>query len=306
MDLNMKIIDFIKSLLPRMNKSSILEDMRITNTELDTIVIPSYSAGTAHFKSNKIKSPVIKDLANVFYRNATLIGGKKSSLVEDIYRQLPNLKENSEYIQSQIELLLEKDILSQGLTAKKAILIRAAESISFISKYSLDLLNYIYVNEAIELNTEVEEAFKLSPVAIKHIKDKIADFALLLTEYSAPNDKLANAITSIPEVIVNSKTASAVSGVYKDTDLDPFSGYANNFTYNPIYHLRMCIAESQAARYKANKEKKKVLELRLLHLKMLNEDKQDPKIEQEIEYNQSRVDKIERQMKEIEESMELT
>jgi hypothetical protein len=67
----------------------------------------------------------------------------------------------------------------------------------------------------------------------------------------------------------------------------------------------MVVAEWQSNRYKANKDKKKTLELRLLHLKLQNEGKDDPKIEKEINYIQGRVDKIERYLKDVEESLEV-
>jgi hypothetical protein len=62
----------------------------------------------------------------------------------------------------------------------------------------------------------------------------------------------------------------------------------------------MAIANYQIERYNSNKEKKKVLELRLLHLRLLNDGKNDPKIEKEINYIQRRVDSLDRKIKDSE------
>jgi len=302
----MKIFDFVKALLPRIEKSKILEDLRVTIAELDNIAIVNYKHATEHFKINKISSEANKGLSNVFYRNLDSQGGpKQSSFIADINRRLPFIKDNTDYILEQIEAIMERDVINEGLTAKKAILIRAAESLSFISRYSIDLLNYVYVHEAKDLGVEVEEALDLSPAAIKYIESNISKFANLLSNYGIPNPDLTKIIIAIPDVVVSTKTRNSVSGLYKEKDLDPFSSnYVAGFTGSPIYHIRLVVAEWQANRYKANQDKKKMLELRLLHLKILLDKKSDAKIEQEIIYIQGRVDKINRYLMEVESSLD--
>lgn len=302
----MKIFDFVKALLPHIDKSKIVEDLRVTIAELENIDIRAFQTASDHFKTNKLKSAINKDLSEVFYRNFDLLhGSKQSSFVSEISNRLPYIKENADYILDQVEELMERDIINEGLTAKKAILVRAAESLSFISRYSIDLLNYVYINEAIEVSSEVEEAVRLSPGAIKVIQKDITKFARLLSNYGIPNKDLSKIILAVPDVIVNSKSAASIAGIYKETDLDPFaSNYVAGFTGSPIYHVRLLVAEWQASRYKANKDKKKMLELRLLHLKLLQDKKNDPKLEQELTYLQSRIDKISRYLIEVETSLD--
>jgi hypothetical protein len=72
---------------------------------------------------------------------------------------------------------------------------------------------------------------------------------------------------------------------------------------NPIYHLRSILAEWQAKRYKYNKERKALLELRLLQLNMKNSNTSDPKVQKEIEYIQSRVDDLGMYISSVEEDL---
>lgn len=300
----MKIFDFIKGLVPRFNKSSVLEDLRITSSEIDTVVLPSYQVGSEHFKVNKPKSEVMKSITNKFYKEFTTIGSKKANIVEEIYRRFPYIKENLTYTSVQLEELLEKDIIKDGLTAKKAVLIRAADAFNFLSRYSLDLINYMYVEEGKVIGTDMEDSLTLAPGVVKNVDANLIKFARLLSIYGIPNTEYIKSIDVIPEVVLNNNTHNSVSGVYGEQQIDPFSrGYVQGFTYNPIYIYGKYNAEVQALRYKSTKDKKKLLELRILQLQLLKEDRNDPKLEQEIEYIQSRVDKLTRQLQDIEESI---
>lgn len=304
----MKILDFIKALLPRLDKSNIIEDLRITEAELENIVIPNYKQATDHFKTNKFKSEANKEITNLFYRNFDLQGSSKlSSIIAEIDRRLPYIKNQLEYTLKRLSESLEEISVTEALTAKNAISIRAADNISFISRFSIDFLNYIYINEAIAANVSVEESIKLAPAVIKHIETNMSKFFTLVSAYSIPETKTLALMNKVPDVVLSSKNASNITGIFKESELDPYSSQlVAGFTGSPIYHIRLAIAEWQTSRYKANKDKKKMLELRLLHLKLLQEKKDDAKLEQEIIYLQSRIDKISRYLNEVETSLDDT
>lgn len=301
----MNLIEVVRSLLPHIDKNKVIEDLRVTSSEIDNFGLSSYQHAGDYFKSNKLKSLTNKDLTDVFYRNFDLQGmPKQSSMVADIAKRLVFIKDNTDYILSLAEDLYSRDILNDGLTAKKTIVLRAAGNLSFVSRFSIDLLNLLYVNEAIESKASIEETMQLSPAAIKHINDHIVPFARLLSDYGIPNKKFSSLVLGVPDVVINAKTADTVKGLYKERDIDPFTSvFKSGFTGSPIYHLRLQVAEWQSNRYKANKDKKKMLELRLLHLKMLQDNKSDAKLEQEINYIQGRVDRINRYLLEVEDSV---
>lgn len=303
----MKIINYVKALLPRVEREKVLEDLRVTTSELDQIVLPNYRQAADFFKANKLQSSDNKDLSDVFYRKTDLNGmSKQSSFVNDIAHRMPFVRDNIAYVQEQIEILLERDVINEGLTAKKAILIRAAEQLSFLSRFSVDLLNLIYVNEAIEADSNVVESMQLAPAIIKHVQVNFVMFAQLLGDYGIPTRDFEKIVGKVPDVVISSKNANSIVGIYKEQDIDPFtSGYVPGFVGNPIYHIRLAVAEWQAGRYKASKDKKKVLELRLLHLKLAQEKKSNPQVEQEIQYIQGRIDRMERYQREVEESLEI-
>lgn len=303
----MKIISFVKSLLPRIGKDQILEDIRVTSGELEQIVLPNYKHAADYFRINKTKSAAVKELSEAFYDRfdkGSIV--KQSSIVGEVAVRLGFIQDNLNYVQAQIDELMERDVINEGLTAKKSILVRAADQISFISRFASDVLNYIYVQEAIEFGADTEESMQLAPAVQKNVVNGIKLFAAYISDYGIPNKEFEKLVLSVPDIVISSRNENSIIGMYKEREIDPFnSAYVQGFNNNPIYHLRLVFAEWQSSRYKATKEKKKLLELRLLHLKLLQEKKADSKVEAEINYIQSRVDRSERYMRDVEESVEM-
>lgn len=302
----MKILSYVKSLLPRMGKDQVLEDLRNTSTELDDVVAPSYRNASEFFRSNKFQSDPAKDLEAAFQRKFDRNGqSKQPNFISEINFRVPFLRENVAFIEEQIEALFEREIYAEGLSARKAILLRAAEHLSFISRMSADILNYVYTSEAQAVGSDAFDGSELSPAEKRHVEINIGNFSQLLSDYGMPNKKFVDMIGTIPDIFVNSRSAASVAGAFDESDVDPFQANTlSNFVGNPIYHLRVIVTEWQASRYRANKDKKRMLELRLLHLEMLEAKKSDPKVEQEIEYTRNRVNKLDRALREVEESVE--
>lgn len=301
----MKIMDFVNTILPHFQKQELLENFRITLAELDGTVLPSYSQAETYFKTSKFKSDENNSLTLAFYKHFdTQGGGKRSNLIAEINGRLPYIKANARYIADIAEELMERDIIAEGLTAKKACIVRASESLAFISRFSTDLLNLIYVNEGTAVGANIEENERLPPIMVRRVNNNVAKFAALVSDFGIPNAKFAKIVQTIPDVVINNRTANSIRGIYKDTDIDPFdSSYVKGFNGSPIFSIRMLVAEWQANRYKSNKDKKKVLELRLLNLKLSAEKGGDPKVQQEIDCIQGRIDKIDRYLLEVEEDL---
>lgn len=296
----MRLSDFISSILPRLRKDEVLEDLRITAGELANVVTPAYVDANKYLKSSKFDSPEAQEAIKTFYRNYKADRTNKNIVVE-IHDRLPNLLKNLQFVSDQNDDLLERDILKDGLTAKKAILLRAAEQLSFISRYSIDLLNYLLVVETLKKGGQAERA---APIIEKKLIDNVVNFGRLLAVYGKDPEDFVEVFDTLPEVVVNEKTYAALAAAYSADKLDPMETLLmSGFEANPIYHIRLVVAEWQADRYKVYKDKKRMLELRLLQLKMLDDKNPDPKIEREIEYIQNRIEGIEFKMAKMEKSV---
>ncbi len=298
----MSIINFIKGMLPRLQKADIEEDIRITQKELSQVAIPQYFAAATIFKVNKIQSEEVKAFEKAFYKTMSL-KTKGPNFITDIHFALQRLQTNLTYIQKTTTEILEADLINEGLTAKKAHVVRAAASVSFVSNFSVAFLYYVLTLEsnAVSKGSDITD---IPPAEKKYMEKRYDMFFRNLNEYSMDSEKFEKLMVDVPDVVLTSKNASSINQVFKPLQLDPFSSLSvSNFTGNPIYHIRMVVTEWQARRYNANKDKKKLLELKLLHLKSMHENNPNPRLEQEINYIENRVSKLDKAMREFEESV---
>lgn len=291
----MKLLSYVKSLFPRLQRDDVLEDIRITREELTSSVIPAYQAAAAFFKTSKFKSAAAKSMQNTFNRNFILKGAKRQdSLVSDIAFNFTNVLENLNHVEKQIDSLFSRDIIKDGLTARKALLLRAADHINFIARYSVDLLNLIYIVEAEARATELESEFGMSNKLRENVEKNIFIFARIYSTYAVDPKEFVDLLGAMPEVVVNHQTEEAVINMYKEHQVDPLSiQLADGFQGNPIYHIGLILSEYQANRIKAQQDKKKQLELQLLHLRMLDQDEPSPDLEKQIQYLQKRIEDLE-------------
>ena len=300
----MAIADYLKSLSPTLKRDEVLEDVRVTLKELDTIVIPAYSTADTYFKTNRLISPSVKELSDSFYEEFKPKGGKKSTFIGDICFALGNLRANLQYVYEDSEKILETDVIASGLTVKKAFYVRLAEYANFMTNYSIDLLNFCYFFEMQEMvGSNEANHMEINPMTMRTVVDNIDNFSRLMSAYAIEHSKFVQITTKLVDVLANTDDG-VLSNIYDKEQYDPtFVALTSGFIPYPVYHFRMMIAEYQLKRYRSNENKKRALELRLLHIKMLKEQKNDPRLEKEISYVQGRIDGLERDMADVKESL---
>lgn len=297
----MNIIAYVKSLLSGFTKNRVVDDARVTYAELEGNTIPSYAQAEQLFYNWKYRSQQMKDFSATFKR--IVKEDSQQNIIVGISRALDRVLENKIYVQEKIDQHFEEEIVTEGITCVKANLLRVLETVSFVSNYALSFLNYIYILETAQLNEENGYVrSNLSPAEIQHLQDRFTDFCMALNSIARKKDKFAKAIEDIPDVFLDINTGATLIGTIGEEKLDPLlmRNFSGN-TMNLIYHVRMMVAERQIASYKKNKELKKVLELRLLNLRMQLENTPDAKIEKEISYTQGRVQSLEHDLKKLEE-----
>lgn len=299
----MKIIEYIKSLVVAIKKPTILEDARITSSELKLKSIPSYKSATKYFKGNKpFEAPENKALDDTF--NTLNKGGGRTNLVASIFGRLESMLELVELLTTLADKRFEQTTMIGGITIQKLNIIKLLDSASFISTYSMHLLNYIYVHETAKLTGDPSYIRdNLSPGLIKWTEANFNAFCQLILSMTNEKDVI-KVVENIPDVAIGNDPEATMSTLGEKVVNPLFvMGYAPT-SYNPIYHVRLMIAEYQVARYKQAVELKTVLELRLLNLEKANDKTPDTKLEQEIAYTQSRVDRLNESIRKTEESVQ--
>lgn len=301
--MSFSLFKFLGNLMPTLKRSSILEDLKTTSSELNETLIPSYSDLASHFQLIKLKSPEMKEIDKIFYQEFKFKGTKQASLFGDINIRTSNLASNLEFVQDSIEKLFETDVVREGLSAKKAVLMRLAESFAFVTRYAMDLADYAFWYEAKAYDGDVAKQYDMTPNKIKRITKGIRAFGRCMTDLSEAPDVFRKQVGEIPEVHLTQKDQDVIASLYPPKKLNPFESSfgVSGFTYSPVYHVRLLLAEWQTARYYSMKDKKRALSVKLLYLKELKEggDK-NPQLETEINYLQKRIDNYDRDIHEME------
>lgn len=303
----MGILDFVKKLLPRFERSTVSEDLRATEKELTKMVMPSYEAAANVFRNFKLESEEVKQLQTVFAANIkTGYGGSIKNFVIDINNRLKNLHENARNVAELLDNTIADDVITAGITAPAAFVIRSASNISFLSRYMLSLLNYVYTCEATARDTEVEPGLEISKAEMKYVETNFHTFVKLFARYSAEPEEFNKLYAAIPDIILNERRARMAMALLEQKETDPLgdSGYAG-FVGSPIYSVRLAYAQWQNSRYESAKAKKQQLELRLLYLENQLKNRKDPSLANEISHLQDRIEKLDYQLAETDKELGL-
>ena len=299
----MSVFSFVSSLLPKFGKSRLKEDINIVTIELKNTVLPCYEQATPLYGANALQTKEAKDFSNQWFKYVPNTN-KNHGLVVSISKKLELAINTCEQLNSFIDKEFEDTVIVSGITINKAATIRILEVLSFISTYAMKFLNYLYVIETKHLGGVAKSESELTPGEINLIKTHFVEFCTavkaLCNEKAKPINKR---LESVPEILVNAHAPEAIAATgasYQDV-MGVFN--VRGFTYNPIYHISMFIAEWQANKYKRNKELKTILEMRLLQMQQAQQGNFDPTLDKEISITQSRIEKLDKSLREFEEEI---
>lgn len=301
----MSLTTYIGSLLPKFGRNRVIEDLRITRTELETVAIASYHESLKTMSTWDFKSEEAKGLVNIFNRNIKT--SKADNMIVSIFKGLEKLKDILDVTEDRVEKIMEETVISEGITCLKANLIKTIEISGFVSRYSVKLLNYLYVVETAALKADTRYIRdNYSPAELMMIEKSFTDFAIAFGVVTRTKQEFSKMLDDIPDVIITSGSSELVASALDHNKIDPLrlSGFNPSSTsFNPIYHIGIMVAEWQANRYKESKELKKVLELRLLNLQLIEEKAPNAKLEEEIAYVQSRIQGLDYKIQKMEEDI---
>lgn len=306
--MSMNIAGFIKSLLPSFDKSDLESDLEISLESIATIQ-ESYTNIEQITNVAKFQSKAVKELLKEFYKEFGSVKTKfrlaaHENIGADTVNLFKNVKVNGDYLLKEISDAVNDVVVSGALTAYKANLLRAVAHYYFLTRFAMDFANFLYVAEAEESGMELGKDYKLNNKQREFITKNIWIYARMLAVYGQDHEQFKSKIEAIDEITLPKDQVDEVVDVYNADKVDVFDNLPNGFIGSPIYSIRLVFAQWEADRYKNLKDKKKLLELRFLHLKLMKEQSQsDVNVEKEIEYLQKRITDIDYKLAKIEESV---
>lgn len=288
----MSLVTYLKSLVRTIGKEDLFEDIRITKKELSDKLIPLYTDAATYFASHTMKSGHVTSLNGEFMRTAGKGEGHKN-MFSYIAAALPKILSNLDVLADAIDKSLDTKLVTEAASLRQAMLIKDLDLISFASNYSFRLLTFVYKMEGDEIKASSFDDLNMPPPLVKMIITNIFTYARILKTFGVSSEKFYTNLMDLRDIPLDANSIEAMKTLEENSlikELDTLTPVG--FEGNPIFHFRLMIAEWQANRYKLNQETKQYLELKLMTLKMANEKTSDPKIEKEIEYIASRIDKL--------------
>jgi hypothetical protein len=298
-DAVMKIPLYLTSLLPTFGKERIIEDCNVVRGEITEFTHPAYAIAAPDFKSYKFKSDRMKGI------NASLERQLKKSphdnIVTAIEKGFKPMLANLDEVKKLVEATYGDDVGGAGITYLKANLLQFVELIGFVSKYARKLLIYIYAAET-ETYPDSGTVFtdSIVPAEIEWINANVVNFATAFNIVTIASADVKKSLSEVPDIVVKQESADAMNQTLGERKLDPFSMKLIPVWLNPIFHVRMFVAEWQTTRYHEAKAELQLLQLHKLHLEKLREGKPDAKLKQEIDYTENRINKLSYKLKEME------
>jgi hypothetical protein len=290
----MKIENYVRSVLPSMEKVQIKEDLRNLKEELDGKSIPPFVSAVDYFgKSYTFKSRDILALQKIVDRR---VNTRHNNLVQLAHAALEQSSKNVGTVIDMVEAHYSNDVVRDGMTYLKVSINQYIESMSFMSIYARRLLLVIYGLEGMGNTGSIDKALSRD---LRWIEKRFNDFLVCVKANLKSEKVLKKEMAAIPDMQVKPEAIAIVRENVGADKIDP-----NNFGFisaalNPIYHIRMAWTKWQIHRLRLAEEEKELLEFKLAQLRNDAAGKKDARLEEIIERYEGRVQKLQFETEEM-------
>lgn len=311
---------FVQTLLPNFSGETVESNLKSLRLECEDKTYPPYRSvvelglfqseeAFKHSWTKTINGLIVAgmkvDRRDVF---KPLGMGLRSNCVYLIERVLSAVPERINDMIKMSNINTGRVVSKIGITYPQANIIRLSELLEFFQVFARKLLLQIYAKEHETLsdkNHVISEP--LSPIEVKWLEKHYESFIMLLNVFSVNKEDFVRALKSIPDVAIDEdEQVQAAVKANAGARTDPFVLGIIPYTWNPIYHIRMGVAEWRKARLDAAYSERELLELRLEALRAKMSGEPNAKLEDNIERMQNRLKKLNVKIIELENSFKET
>ena len=294
----MKFKDFVSKLVSIFNKDTVIEDIRITRGELEKLQ-QSYSFAADLARTWKFKDKTIQGMVAEFKKNIS--GPDNGNPIVHIAHHLKIVQQNLNTAEQLVQANLAGQVSSVGLTYKQAAVLQYVNGIYLVSKYARKWLNMIFTYESAQYEdsgTVIEES--ITKAEREWLEKTFSDFLVAYAAAIGDSATVLKKLNEVPEITVSESNENTLNTTVGINKLDPLKSGLIATKMNPIYFVRMVIAEWQVARYNEAKEELRLIELRLQLMKELQAKRPNAKLEKAIAQTESRVQDMQARVAELE------
>ena len=271
-------------------KSKVAEDLVSTRSMLVETIIPSLELTLASADDVTVGRE-LKSTLEFLYKSMKLSGGAGfKTVVNGLLSISKEMNDNIPDLQDAIESVLPEYITDTTTTAKMTGVLGTVSNFNSMTMFLMDLNLYILYKA-----TDENMYYKKKSDDIKLM---VPTFASNYRRYAGEIKDTIKSIDKLSDAEIGDPDSFHMSASRNDSN---FNLPTNGFIGNPIYYIRLWMVDIDLNKLDILRDKKKLVELKLLDLKATSEGKPNPKIQKQIEYYEDKLAGLERKIATLQE-----
>lgn len=295
------IINSVTGFVGAMKKDSCYESLDFLKRSIQDDLLPVFKDILSNKDDKFIKTnSLIQDINKI----AEIKANNNYSTLEKINNTFEMFLTNADNIEQLIDKHVETNITLKTMSIKTGAIIKVLQDLMSMTSYTLDLVYFML------LNSDKSKKTDLPKIKLQQITNGITTYCEMYRIYSnnfkntikALGEVSEEKISDLIEANKNNENNSEwiLNTVISKTGAMPKLPNSQGFIGNPIYHFRMWLIDRDIKRYESLKTKKQLIELKLMELRLKQNDKNDPSLTKQIEYYEEKLAKIEYEIAKIE------
>lgn len=299
----MDVIKFLRGLGPSgIERKDFVAEIQVLISELNDNVIPAYYSAETRAKLLKWEDPFCRRVETDVINGLSKSIRSERNFASIVHANLELLSGLLQHVGGEVEKRMATVALGDELPLEVVSLLTIVNDATYVSRFSLDLLNVMLSVEA-EKRGAVDGVEQQPPVLVARIKAKYQSYIRTLNTLAITPKEYDNKLRQVENLRFNKKTWAVLQydrGVTAGLVTTPASG----FYWSPIFVARKIVADWQNTRYENAVAKRTEIEMLIQVL----EEKQakghdNPQIQRELSYSRTRVAKLDRQIAKVEEEL---
>lgn len=284
------ILEYVGIMNHTIKKESVVKSLDFILANIDNDVIPAL---TAVIDSNDIKVIIDSSILNNIGNMCDIKHKNNIDVLVKIKQLFVSISDNRKELYNLVNVELNDIVTDKTITAKDGAILKVISDIASINIYVLDLVYLVLID-----NSDTD----LPKIRLKRIRDTMPSFVGMYKVYSEDFSKLLENISKISNTVIDindgnsSMTNMLLAKTGKRVTLPGASGFINN----PIYHVRLWFVDREVKKYESLKEKKRLIELKLMELKLEQTNTYDQTLRKQVEYYENKLSTIEYKIEKIE------
>ena len=285
------ILKFFNSLHHTTKKDDVIDNLNMTFNELHDKVLPSLD-NIISVLGNSIVIKKNNVLSLLAVSSGIKVKDNRDMLVK-LKGILTNISKSEKNVKKLVNDYLPDTVTDKTATVRDLTILKLISDLSSLTMYSLDFLYYIL--------TSADDS-DYPKIKFQQIQNDIPDFSSVLRSYKDNFTKTLDNIKKVAnvEMITEPENIGMFEKVIGRQGKIVNTPAVNGFLGNPIYHIRLMLVDREVDKYENLKDKKKLLELRVMELKAKENGESNPKITKQIEYYEDKIAKVEYNISQIE------